>query len=298
MDVLSAEGIRHRAGTRTIGRLLEVHEELPSTNAAALQRAGDAAHHGLVVFAEHQSAGRGRLNRAWHSPRGASILCSAVLFLDCRSVAGRGLPLWSAMAVRDALWESCNVNALIKWPNDLVVGNKKISGILIEARQLDHARWSYVVGVGINCLQHRGHFPGPGICRAGRPPAGRRRTVAGAGPALPRDLRVNCASTAPGMVEPQPAAGAPAACARPGPILHWTSRGPRSRRRDSGGTGARRAAAVQPVRDHDRKPGWVTAGGQDQHPMSPRAPTGAPRNLQHTPAGQVAIGRPGRDLCI
>lgn len=121
---------------RIIGRRVELYDSVASTNTLALERAGEPGAHGLVILAEHQHAGRGRWNRTWHSPRGASVLCTALVICKPQDPQARGIQLWPALAVRQALAESCDVQTQIKWPNDLLVGRRKLSGILIESRPL------------------------------------------------------------------------------------------------------------------------------------------------------------------
>ncbi len=157
--LLNARQLQDDLNTKIVGRRLEVHEELSSTNTLALERANDAANHGLVLFAEKQTAGRGRMGRTWHAPKGAAVLCSTLLFLDPDSPSGRGILLWSALAVREALHDVCSVDTIIKWPNDLLAGGRKICGILIESKPSADGRRAYAIGVGINCLQHADHFP-------------------------------------------------------------------------------------------------------------------------------------------
>lgn len=136
-----------------------MHDELPSTNSYTLERASSADDDGLVVFAERQSAGRGRFTRDWHSPRGASVLLSCLIRLSDTAPAARRIVLWSALAVRQAIWDCCALDTDIKWPNDLVVSGRKLSGILIESRPVGGGQRAYVIGVGVNCLQHESHFP-------------------------------------------------------------------------------------------------------------------------------------------
>ena len=157
--LLNARQLQDDLNTKIVGRRLEVHEELSSTNTLALERVNDAANHGLVLFAEKQTAGRGRMGRTWHAPKGAAVLCSTLLFLDPDSPSARGILLWSALAVREALHDVCGVDTIIKWPNDLLANGKKICGILIESKPYADGRRAYVIGVGINCLQHVDHFP-------------------------------------------------------------------------------------------------------------------------------------------
>lgn len=157
--LLDATELQRLVGTRTIGRRIEVYEELGSTNTLALERAGDPANHGLVIFAEKQTAGRGRMSRPWHAPKGAAILCSVLLELDVESTPAQTVLWWSSLAVREAILQAAQVDTIIKWPNDLLVGTKKICGILIESKPVAENRRAYVIGIGINCLQHRQHFP-------------------------------------------------------------------------------------------------------------------------------------------
>ena len=157
--LLDAKQLQADLNTRIVGQRLEVYEELSSTNTLSLERANDAANHGLVVFAEKQTAGRGRMGRTWHAPKGAAVLCSTLLFLDPDSSSARGILLWSALAVREALHGVCGVDTLIKWPNDLLASGRKICGILIESKPSADGRRAYAIGVGINCLQHADHFP-------------------------------------------------------------------------------------------------------------------------------------------
>ncbi|MCZ6651842.1 MAG: biotin--[acetyl-CoA-carboxylase] ligase [Planctomycetota bacterium] len=157
--LLNARQLQDDLHTKIVGQRLEVYEELSSTNMLALERADDAANHGLVLFAEKQTAGRGRMGRTWHAPRGAAVLCSTLLFLDPNSPAARGILLWSALAVHEALHDVCGVDTIIKWPNDLLAGGRKICGILIESKPCADGYRAYAIGVGINCLQHADHFP-------------------------------------------------------------------------------------------------------------------------------------------
>lgn len=153
--------------TGRVGRRVEVHETVSSTNELAWELAGERDGDGLAVFAEYQSAGRGRLGRCWDSPRGASVLMSLVLDDPANNLCGNTLSLLTAVAVVDAVDTAAGVAAEIKWPNDLIVNGRKLGGVLIESRPgrsfADDASREvgtrYVVGVGINCLQHRNHFP-------------------------------------------------------------------------------------------------------------------------------------------
>lgn len=125
------------------------YESLPSTNTEVARLASQGAEEGLAVVADEQTAGRGRLQRAWSSPKGAGLYFS-ILFRP--SLALERWPLITfvaALAVGDALREAAQVETDIKWPNDLLAGERKICGILAEGIDTPAGR-AVVVGIGIN----------------------------------------------------------------------------------------------------------------------------------------------------
>jgi len=150
---------------RRVGRRIVLLAETESTNTAALTAAGEPEADGLAILADVQTAGRGRLGAAWVSPRAASVLCSVVLLSpetqaeETIARTSAWLTHLAAVAGCDAIRQATDVTPAIKWPNDLRVGGKKIGGILIETRPVDPQTRAWVVGIGINCLQHAGHFP-------------------------------------------------------------------------------------------------------------------------------------------
>ena len=128
-------------------------ESLPSTNLEAARRALEGAPEGLCVVAAEQTSGRGRLGRKWLSPKGAGLYFSVVLRPTIPQSLWPLLTLMTAVAVHDALLESCELETDIKWPNDIVAGQKKLCGILAET--VDTAGGSAVVmGIGINLTEH------------------------------------------------------------------------------------------------------------------------------------------------
>ena len=127
-------------------------ESLPSTNTELARMASEGAAEGVAILAEEQTAGRGRLQRAWSSPRGAGLYFSILLR---PTIAPSDWPLITfvaALAVGDALSEAAGVQTDIKWPNDLLSGERKICGILAEAIETPAGR-AVVVGMGINLTQ-------------------------------------------------------------------------------------------------------------------------------------------------
>jgi BirA family transcriptional regulator, biotin operon repressor / biotin---[acetyl-CoA-carboxylase] ligase len=124
---------------------VEHFAELDSTNRYALAQVRAGAEPGLVVVADHQTAGRGRLDRRWEAPPGSSLLVSVVLSAGVAS--GHGAVAATAVALAAAVDEVAGITASIKWPNDLVVGDRKLAGILAETVSEASA---VVVGAGCN----------------------------------------------------------------------------------------------------------------------------------------------------
>ncbi|MEI2714745.1 MAG: biotin--[acetyl-CoA-carboxylase] ligase [Nocardioides sp.] len=120
----------------------------PSTNATAaeLARSGEPA--GVVVVTEHQTAGRGRLDRVWETPARSALTFSVILRPDLPPASWPWLPLLSGVAVVSALREF-GVRASLKWPNDVLLGDRKVAGLLAERVETDTGP-AAVLGIGIN----------------------------------------------------------------------------------------------------------------------------------------------------
>lgn len=118
-----------------------------STNERARQLAASGAPHGTLVTAGEQFAGRGRQGRTWSAPAGRALLCSLVL-----RDPPRLLPLAGGVAVA----EVASTEAMIKWPNDVLIGGRKVAGILVEGRPQE--RWA-VLGIGLNVALTPEDFP-------------------------------------------------------------------------------------------------------------------------------------------
>jgi BirA family biotin operon repressor/biotin-[acetyl-CoA-carboxylase] ligase len=115
---------------------------------------GDAEPEGAVAVAEEQTEGRGRLGRTWHAPRGTSILASIALRPNISSERLPELSLVAGRAVADAIAAETGVQTTVKFPNDVLVGGKKVAGILAEA-----SSGSVTLGVGVNVNQRAGDLP-------------------------------------------------------------------------------------------------------------------------------------------
>jgi BirA family biotin operon repressor/biotin-[acetyl-CoA-carboxylase] ligase len=127
-------------------------ESLPSTNTELARLASEGAEEGLSIVADEQTAGRGRLQRAWSSPSGAGLYFSILLRPRLSQDYWPLITFMAALAVGDALSEACNLQTDIKWPNDLLTGERKICGILAEGIDTPSG-CAVIVGIGINLTQ-------------------------------------------------------------------------------------------------------------------------------------------------
>jgi BirA family biotin operon repressor/biotin-[acetyl-CoA-carboxylase] ligase len=131
-------------------------DSLPSTNTEAARQAALGAPEGLCVVAREQTAGRGRRERGWVSPKDAGLYLSVVLRPSFEARRWPLITLAAAPAVREALRAACGLWADIKWPNDLLAGGRKLCGILAETAEGARGR-AVILGVGVNL--RRGSFP-------------------------------------------------------------------------------------------------------------------------------------------
>jgi BirA family biotin operon repressor/biotin-[acetyl-CoA-carboxylase] ligase len=141
---------------------LEVTRETGSTNADLVAAVHAGAESGKVVVADHQTVGRGRLDRTWAAPPGTSIAISVLLRPPADVPANRWtwLPLVAGLAVTDALVAVAGVAAELKWPNDVLIGGGKVCGILAE-RVADPSGDAVVIGMGINTRLAADELPVP-----------------------------------------------------------------------------------------------------------------------------------------
>ena len=139
---------------------VEVVPEAGSTNALVADRARAGAAEGLVVVTEHQTAGRGRLDRTWETPARAALTFSLLLRPERPAPEWPWLPLLAGVAVVDALAEH-DVAARLKWPNDVLLGERKAVGILAE-RVDTGAGAAAVLGIGLNVSTTADELPGGG----------------------------------------------------------------------------------------------------------------------------------------
>jgi BirA family transcriptional regulator, biotin operon repressor / biotin---[acetyl-CoA-carboxylase] ligase len=150
-DALHADDLISRLGhTKTIGRDIRVFNATPSTNDLIAKCARDGLQEGIVIFAESQSKGRGRLGREWLSPAKAGLWFSILLRPSLRPQQTTQLTIMSATALRRAIEAGTGLSPEIKWPNDIVICGKKVAGILTELyAELDRVNY-IILGVGVN----------------------------------------------------------------------------------------------------------------------------------------------------
>lgn len=149
-DKLLSTEILFGLGTRIIGKDIRYFDVVGSTMDVAFQLAVEGVGEGTVVCAENQTKGKGRLGRNWVSPKGKGVYMSIVLRPFLMPADLTQLTLLSAVAVCEAVGKHCDVPARIKWPNDILVNNKKLAGILTESSaEMDRVRF-VVIGIGVN----------------------------------------------------------------------------------------------------------------------------------------------------
>ncbi len=159
-DTLSPSQVQAYLRTRVLGQSIHCFDEVDSTQNVAQRLIRDGAPEGTLVLAERQTAGRGRLGRHWHSPKGKGIYMSLVVKPEIPLHLTPHLTLLAAVALNRAIRKVVpEVNPAIKWPNDLLVNGKKISGILLESSAENEQLQYIVTGVGISCNLELSDYP-------------------------------------------------------------------------------------------------------------------------------------------
>ncbi|WP_020676637.1 biotin--[acetyl-CoA-carboxylase] ligase [Geopsychrobacter electrodiphilus] len=158
-DLLLSADISAELGTSLIGRKVHCTSEIASTNQLTQQLAVDGAPEGLVVLADAQTAGRGRMGRCWTSPAGVNVYCSILLRPPISPRQAPQLTFLTAVAAAETLNALYSLNARVKWPNDILVGGRKIAGLLNELSAETEQIHALVMGVGINVNMTAAQFP-------------------------------------------------------------------------------------------------------------------------------------------
>jgi len=159
MTRLSEAEIRDALTGCTIGREIFVLETTTSTNDSVLERTSPSTPEGLVVFAEHQTVGRGQRSNFWESAAGKGLWFSFLLRPKIDIGASPQLAEWAARAVADTISKEFALPATVKLPNDVIVAGKKIAGILVEMRAQRNAPYIAIIGIGVNVNHQPQDFP-------------------------------------------------------------------------------------------------------------------------------------------
>ncbi len=190
-NALHADDLLARLGkTRVVGRDIQVFEQTTSTNDVIEKLARDGVKEGVVVFAESQTRGRGRLGRKWISPTRKGLWFSVLLRPSVSPQETTQLTVASATALRRAIKTVTGLSAEIKWPNDLLLGGKKVAGILTEmSAEVDRVR-HIILGIGVDVNQDANEFPAElrGIATSLKIEAGEAISRAGLATEMLREL--------------------------------------------------------------------------------------------------------------
>ncbi|MQL51993.1 biotin--[acetyl-CoA-carboxylase] ligase [Desulfofundulus thermobenzoicus] len=158
-DRLYPGEITRGLNTSFIGQQVYYYDRLESTNRTARELAGRGVAGGSLVVAEEQAGGRGRMGRSWFSPYGCGLWFSVILYPEVNPLHAPPLTMLAAVAAARALRRTAGVKAGIKWPNDLLVNDKKICGILTEL-SAEMERVNYLImGMGLNVNIAAHQFP-------------------------------------------------------------------------------------------------------------------------------------------
>jgi BirA family transcriptional regulator, biotin operon repressor / biotin---[acetyl-CoA-carboxylase] ligase len=159
LERLAADEMQAALGSAVIGREIIVLDQTGSTNDAILQIATPDSKEGLVLFAEHQTAGRGQRGNRWESAAGKGLWFSILLRPGIEINRSPLLTAWAAETISGAIENELSLKTTIKLPNDIQIDRRKVAGVLVEMRAHEKARHSAIVGIGINVNQTLEDFP-------------------------------------------------------------------------------------------------------------------------------------------
>ena len=145
--------------TQILGQPLHFFPIIDSTNTYAARLAREGASEGTTVIADSQSGGKGRLGRSWVSPPGVNLYLSVILRPTVSTAVAPQLNLLAAIAVADAVSETTGLSPAIKWPNDVLIAEKKVCGILAEMQTDTEGLRAVIVGIGVNINASLSAFP-------------------------------------------------------------------------------------------------------------------------------------------
>ena len=158
-EKITANEVRLGLMTKRLGQNIHYEESVDSTQKIALQLSLDGVPEGTVVIAEEQTSGRGRMARTWFSPKYTGVWMSVVLRPNLLPQKAPQLTLVTAVAVVQAIEEIASLKPQIKWPNDILINGKKITGILTELQAESDRINSVIIGIGMNVNQELEGYP-------------------------------------------------------------------------------------------------------------------------------------------
>lgn len=160
-DKLLPSEVTYNLNTEFIGKKIYYFDSVPSTMDAALQKGMEGAPEGTLILSEAQTKGKGRLGRSWDSPKYKGIYLSLILRPKVLPNDSPILTLLASISICEAVKEVTGIDARIKWPNDIVVGNKKLGGILTELNAETDQIHFMIIGTGLNVNNDKNSlFPG------------------------------------------------------------------------------------------------------------------------------------------
>jgi BirA family biotin operon repressor/biotin-[acetyl-CoA-carboxylase] ligase len=154
-----AAALQEKLHTQILGNPLHFFPTIDSTNTYAARLAREGAPEGTTVIADSQSGGRGRLGRSWVSPPGVNLYLSVLLRPSVSTAIAPQLNLLAAIAVADAIVEVAQLSPAIKWPNDVLIADKKVCGILAEMQTDSGLLRAVILGIGVNINAPLSAFP-------------------------------------------------------------------------------------------------------------------------------------------
>lgn len=158
-DKISDNEIRLGLETNRLGHDIYYYDQVDSTQTIAQELANKGVKEGAIVVADEQTGGRGRMARAWYSPKETGIWMSLILRPKIPIQHTPQLTLLTAVAIVQAIEEISGLSPVIKWPNDILINGKKVVGILTELQAEADRVHAVIIGMGINVNQNQDHFP-------------------------------------------------------------------------------------------------------------------------------------------
>jgi BirA family transcriptional regulator, biotin operon repressor / biotin---[acetyl-CoA-carboxylase] ligase len=159
LDRLLADELQAHLDSRLIGREIVVLEQTDSTNDAILRVENANSKEGLVLFAEHQTAGRGQRGNRWESAAGKGLWFSILLRPEIAITDSPRLTNWAVETISNAIRTEFCLTPTVKFPNDVLIEGRKVAGVLVEMRAQKKAPHLAIAGIGVNLNQSRDDFP-------------------------------------------------------------------------------------------------------------------------------------------